>query len=484
MRHRLAHPARIGVMVVLATAAGCGPQPDPGAQERQALTHEMLRRTAVVEVYQACKESVVNIGCTRQDASDPNGKHTEYASGVVLDPAGFVLTNAHLLGHSGGLTVGIHGGREYPARIIAVDEQRDLAVLKIEAECPLKPIILGRSQGLMVGERVVTMGNPFGMGLTVAEGIVSAIGRSTRSDYTFYPNMIQTDATTNPGSSGGPLLNVSGEMVGLNTTKKLRADNIAFAIPVDRIRETLPDVLAVEDRFGFVLGLEVANLGPAEVTQVRCGSPAETAGVRVGDVVTRLAGEDVPSGLYFHLALVEADGGKPLPLRVLRQGRFHALTVTPTRRPRRPPVTDADLEPGLERLAFEGTREAPPDADALKPVKVDRVETFTLGPYAGQKGVALLFRGYVAVPADGVYAFYIESDVGARLRIGGEEVVSSEGAHPAERRRGFMPLCKGTHPITVEYLETGGEERLEVSWHGPGEVRRPIPPSALFRDAP
>ena len=473
------------VCVVLAAAAalaGCEPTQD--AATRTAPSYEMLRRTAVVEVYQACKESVVNIGCVRQDASDPNVRHTEYASGVVVHAAGFVLTNAHLLRHGGNLAVGFDGGREYGARVVAADEHRDLAILKVEADRRLKPISVGRSQGLMVGERVVTMGNPFGMGMTVAEGIVSAIGRSTKSEYTFYPDMIQTDATTNPGSSGGPLLNVSGEMVGLNTTKKLQADNIAFAIPVDRIREALPEVLAVEDRYGFVLGLEVARLGPAEVTEVRDGSPAEAAGVRPGDVITRLAGEDVRNGLDYYLALVEAKDDGRLVLRVLRDGQFRALTVTPKRTPLRPPEMAADVEPGLERLAFEGTWERLPDFSALEPVATDRVETFDLGPYAGKDRFALVFQGYVEVSADGVYAFYTESDDGSRLLIGNGEVVSNDGTHGVQRRRGFIPLRKGKHPIAVEYFETIGDEMLEVSWHGPGERRCPIPASALFRDAP
>jgi S1-C subfamily serine protease len=444
----------------------------------------MLRRTAVVEVYQACKDSVVNIGCSRQDASDPNVKHTEYASGVVLHPAGFILTNAHLLRHGGNLMVGFDGAREYPARVVAADEQRDLAVLKIGAEQPVRPIRLGRSKGLLVGERVVTMGNPFGMGLTVGEGIVSAVGRSTKSDFTFFPDMIQTDATTNPGSSGGPLLNVSGEMVGLNTTKKLQADNIAFAIPVDRIRESLPEILAVEQRLGFRLGMEVASLGPAEVTAVADGSPAAAAGVRPGDVVTGLAGRDVRHGLDFHLALVDAGGDGPLEIRVLRGGQFRSLSAAPERTPLRPAEVAADVEPGLARLAFEGTWQQLPDFGALEPVLTDRAETFEFGPYAGRDGFGLVFRGYVQVPADGVYAFYIESDDGSRLRIGDRVVVENDGIHEARRRRGFIPLAAGKHPIAVEYFDAGGDERLEVSWERPGQPRRPIPAEALFRDAP
>jgi len=472
------------VSAALAAGAASVPAAEPEDPAAAAVPYDVMRRTAVVEVYQACKDSVVNIGASRPDPGKPKVRQTEYASGVVLHPAGYILTNAHLLRQDGDIMVGFDGDGEFPARLVAADEQRDLAVLKIDAGRPLKPIRLGRSQGLLVGERVVTMGNPFGMGLTVAEGIVSAIGRNTRSEYTFYRDMIQTDATTNPGSSGGPLLNVSGEMVGVNTTKKLGADNIAFAIPVDRVRETLPEVLAVEERFGFVLGLEVATLGPARVTRVAKGSPAAKAGIRVGDVVTRLGDEDIQADLDVHLSLVGVRGGEPLEMRVLRKGRFETFTVTPRAVPLRPAEVAADLEPGLQRLTYRGEWKRLPAFEGLEPTRTEKVRGFDLGPARGQDGVALVFRGYVDVPADGVYAFYLESDDGARLRIGDRVVVPEAPDGEDGRRRGFIPLKAGKHPVAVEYLEIRGKERLEVSWHGPGQRRKPVPAVVLFRDAP
>jgi len=470
--------------LALAALAGADAWAGQDGPDAATVSYDVMRRTAVVEVYQACKESVVNIGASRQDETKPDVRHTEYASGVVLHPAGYVLTNAHLLRAGGKIMVGFDGGGEYGARLVAADERRDLAVLKIEAGRRLKPIRLGRSQGLLVGERVVTMGNPFGMGLTVAEGIVSAMGRNTKSDYTYYTDMIQTDATTNPGSSGGPLLNVSGEMVGVNTTKKLKADNIAFAIPVDRVRETLPDILAVEARYGFVLGMEVATLGPAEVTTVADGSPAAKAGVRTGDVVTRLADENVQTGFDVHLLLVGARGGEPLEVRVLRNGRFKTLTVTPEAVALRPPEVAADLKPGLQRLTYRGKWKQLPAFDPLDPVLTEPVTAFDLGSYRGQDGFGLVFRGYIEVPADGVYAFYLESDDGSRLRIGDRVVVPDDPNQVGARRRGFIPLKAGKHPIAVEYVEVAGDERLEVSWHGPGQRRQAVPPEVLFTDAP
>jgi len=464
-------------------SCGCEPAADGARPAEPSPSYDMLRRTAVVEVYQACKESVVNIGSVRQDPDDPNTTHTEYASGVVLDATGYILTNAHLLRHGGNPAVGFQDDGEYPARVVAVDEQRDLAVLKIAPGRPLKPIRFGRSKGLLVGERVVTMGNPFGMGLTVAEGIVSAMGRSTKSDFTFFPDMIQTDATTNPGSSGGPLLNVSGEMVGLNTTKKTGADNIAFAIPVDRIRDALPEVLAPEARNGFVVGIEVAADGPAHVKAVRDGSPAADVDLRPGDAIVQAGGKDVQKGLGYYLALLGVNGGEPFDLRVLRDGQFRAVTVTPAVTPLRQPDEVAKAEPGLNRAYYEGKWKRLPAFDLETPAKTGRADTFDLGPYQDRDGFGLVFRGYVEAPEDGVYAFYTESDDGSRLRIGDQVVVENDGVHPAERRRGFIPLAKGRHAITVEFFEGAGDAYLEVSWQPPGQPRRPIPADVLLSEA-
>jgi len=480
MTSRFARVVSAALALGLCLAAGC--ETPPHAADDAALNngYEMLRRTAVVEVYQACKDSVVNIGCSRRDEADASVRHTEYGSGVILHPAGFVLTNAHLLRHGGDLAVGFAGSKDYRAHVVAVDETRDLAVLKLDTDRRFDPIRLGCSRGLLVGERVVTMGNPLGMGLTVAEGIVSAIGRSTRSEYTFYPNMIQTDATTNPGSSGGPLLNVSGEMVGINTTKNLKADNIAFAIPVDRIREALPDILAVEQRYGFILGIEVATEGPARVTKVAADSPAEAAGLRAGDVIRRIGTENVASGLGFHFALVGAEGGTALPIQVLRDGEFVSLTVTPRRVEPRPAVKVADVASGLTRAHYRGQWQSLPDFDRLKPDKTDTSATFDLGTCAGQDGFALRFTGYIDVPADGVYGFYTASDDGSRLHVAGQLVVDNDGLHGKQEARGFISLAKGMHAIICTFFELGGDEVLTVSWEGPDLLKTPIPASVLF----
>jgi S1-C subfamily serine protease len=465
------------VVLLVALAAGCAAGNDPAARRARL---EAIRHTAAVEVYQDGKGSVVNIGVHRPDPSKQGVMIIEYGSGVVLHEAGYILTNSHALRHGGMCGVGFHQGKEFPARIVAVDEQRDLAVLKIEPDRPLRPVPLGHSRDLLVGEQIITMGNPFGMGLTVTYGIVSALNRSTKSDYTFFPNMIQTSASINPGSSGGPLLNVFGELVGINATARLGANDIGFAIPVDRIREAMPEVLDPEGRFGYRLGLRVETDGPARVAAVEKGSPADAAGVRAGDVVIRAAKTTVLSGVDFYLALLDCRGGQRLPLSLLRQGKVIEVTATPAQVEPRPPDGAVSPAPGLVCDYFEGQWEALPDFASLKAAASGRADTFDLGKYKGRDFFGLRFTGYVDVPADGIWAFYLASDDGSRLYVGDRLVVDNDGLHAMTEKRGFIPLKAGKHAITVLCFERTGEEGLRVSWEGPKVKKQPIPATALF----
>ena len=498
-------------------AAGCGGPStanDPSAR-RAAL--ESLRHSAAAEVYRVCKNSVVNIGAARTeevkppDAKPPDTKPPEakpgdvkppepkpdakpasapaaaprvvheFASGFVFDEAGYILTNAHVLRHGGDVRVGFQGGKDYPARVVAFDESKDLAVFKIDPEGPLTTVTFGHSSELEVGEPVVAMGNPFGMGLSVSCGIVSAVGRSTKSDYTFFPDMVQTDAATNPGNSGGPLLNVFGEVVGINSTTKLGANSIGFAIPIDRIREALPGVLDPEGRQAMRIGMRVAVDGVPRVAEVAKGSPAEAAGVRAGDLVLEAGKKSVSGGIGFYLALLDAKADQPLALRLLRDGKPFDLTVKPARvEPRAPDKTEG-AAPGLVCEYFEGDWDKLPDFAGLKAASSAKADTIDLGPHKAKSHYALRFTGYVDVPAEGNWEFFVSSDDGSRLVIGDRVVADNDGVHMTAETRGFIPLKAGRHAITVTYFQKTGESHLAVSWEGPGIAKKtPIPASALW----
>jgi S1-C subfamily serine protease len=203
------------VVAGAALAAGC----DGPAQRAAPGAGAPL---SVADVYRQCAPCVVTLGFARKDPADPKTTHTERGTGVIVHEDGYILTNAHILRRGGKGAAGVRG-HDYDCRIVAVDEMRDLAILKVEAGQLLTPIPFGRSSTLLVGEPIVTIGNPFGVGLSVTTGVVAALNRDTKSDYTFFPNMIQTNTAINPGCSGGPLLNARGEMIGINTTTKAGA---------------------------------------------------------------------------------------------------------------------------------------------------------------------------------------------------------------------------------------------------------------------
>lgn len=480
-------PRRMRILTALALllAMGCH-RPAPPTDRTT------LRRTPLVEVFEACKESVVKFTATRVEVkkpTQPKGKttrvtHTQWGSGCVLHEAGYILTNAHMLKFDGTRKATTFDGKSYPVRVIAADEAHDLALVKIDAGRPLKPLRLGRSADLMVGEPAITIGNPFGIKFWMASGIISGLGRSTNTEHAHLTDMIVTDASINPGTSGGPLLNVLGEWVGLCTSAKRDAENIGYAIPIDKVRALLPDMVAPEGRYGFVLGMKVATNGPPTVTQVVNDSPAEAAGIRVGDVITRIGKSPLRVGIHFTLALIGRQGGEKLPIKLLRDGKPVDTTVTLGTVAERPSDKVGRLVQGLDYKLYRGRWTRLPDFQKLKPSATGTLPSFGLGPAKGKESHGLAIAGYVDIPADGNYAFYTRSDDGSRLWIGDRLVVDNDGLHTAVQKRGFIALKAGKHPIRVAFFDHGGEEALEVHYEGPGIKKQPIPPKAIFRPAP
>jgi serine protease Do len=291
------------------------------------------RRTPVVEAYERARDSVVNISATAKVEVPRWGANIfgdlflvpsersqrSVGSGFVLHEDGYIVTNAHVVSAGAQLGVTLADASEYEARVIGLDTARDLAVIKIDPRSPLTPIALGRSDDLMIGEQTVAVGNPVGLHNTVTAGVISALHRELDVDgRSAYRDVIQTDASINPGNSGGPLLNSLGELIGVNTAIRTDAQNIGFAIPVDQLREILPDILDGEKLNKVMIGMRVSAMDAPLVTQVREGSPADHAGVRVGDVVQSIDGKHLQRGIDFYVQMLGRRAGDEIDLTLSR----------------------------------------------------------------------------------------------------------------------------------------------------------------------
>jgi serine protease Do len=233
-------------------------------------------------------------------------KQQALGSGFLVDAQGHVVTNAHVIDGADMVKVKLADDREFRAKVVGKDTRLDVAVLQLlDAPKDLPAAALGQSEPTRVGEYVVAIGNPFGLGHTVTMGIVSAKGRTIGAGPE--DDFIQTDASINPGNSGGPLFNLRGQVVGINTAINPNGKGIGFAIPIDAVKQILPQLIATghvqRGRLGVVVqpmdgdlaqavGLDRAK--GALVEDVESGSPAEQAGIKPGDVIVSIDGQDVP----------------------------------------------------------------------------------------------------------------------------------------------------------------------------------------------
>ena len=262
-------------------------------------------------------------------------------SGFIIEPDGIILTNNHVVANAEKIIVKLQDEREFEGRVVGNDAKTDIAVIKINANnLPIVP--LGDSDRLQVGEWVVALGSPFGLTNTVTAGIVSAKGRWIGAGP--YDNFIQTDASINPGNSGGPLVNLHGEVVGMNTAIFSRAGaniGIGFAIPISLVKELLPELKSKGKVTRGWLGVSVQQLTPdlatslgmdkstgALVSTVVEDSPADKAGIKVGDVIIEYDGKPIQQSSQLPILVARTDVGKSVPLKVFRAKEEMRLSVT------------------------------------------------------------------------------------------------------------------------------------------------------------
>ena len=284
----------------------------------------------------------------QQQPREREFKQRSLGSGFIVNEDGFVLTNNHVVAGADEIKVKLMGDEtEYPAKVVGTDEQTDIALIKIENKKKLPILPLGDSEKLEVGEWVLAIGNPAGLGHTVTKGIVSSKGRSLEEIGLRHPyyNFIQTDAAINPGNSGGPLINTQGEVVGINTAILRNYQGIGFAIPINIAKDLLPQLKEGKVIRGW-LGVGIQEITeemkkkfkiPADqngvlVTQVFEGDPAHKAGIAAWDIIVEIDGKPVKNSKDLIQIIGSYEPGRQVNLKILRNGDFKTVTVSVTER--------------------------------------------------------------------------------------------------------------------------------------------------------
>jgi serine protease Do len=372
----------------------------------------------------------------------PRGGGQSAGSGVIIDKSGLVLTNNHVVEGGGKIVVRLTDGREFEASEIKTDPSTDLAIVRIKATGDLPVAALGDSDAVQVGDWVLALGQPFGLANTVTAGIISAKGRGI--GITEHEEFLQTDAAINPGNSGGPLVNLRGEVIGINTAISSTSggyQGIGFAVPVN-VAKWVSRQLSEEGlvhRAYLGIGIQpvtseiAAQLGMSKprgamVTEVRPNSPAEAAGVQVGDVVIDYAGAEVREPRELSAVVARTKIGSQQAMRVMRNGKEITLTVNVKEMPQ-----------DFKRSRIANGRTEAPEGTAITDLGIE------VAPLTPEKAEQLGIKGNAGLLITGVANESLADNAGLGAgmvieKVGSDNVTSLEEIQAALKKN---PLNKG-----------------------------------------
>jgi len=434
------------------------------------LPESSARNSATVRLVEKVEKSVVALF-----VSDDAGRIRGSGSGVIIHPDGFVLTNDHVLRTNQGYA--LIGQRVTRYTVIGRLPEKDLGVVRLRgltSKLPAAP--LGHSHDARNGESILAFGNPGGRGTIVTSGIISS-----RKMFLSFPNAlaqanfstdwrddyIQFDAAINMGNSGGPLVNMDGEVIGIVAKTISKEQNVSFAIPVDRVRDLIDRIVEPELIAGRSVGLDLnPRTNFALVTNVHKGSAAQTAGVQAGDIIESMNNTLLRHAVDWNLMLHQAlPKGQPIELVVRRGETTLPIKVTPERLPPYSPVEVQNAEPGLAFHLYEGKYNLLPEFDELTPAETGTVDSVQLSMAGDREDhYALRFQGYVKLPESGLYRITVRSDDGSRVALHDQVVIHHDGPHPPMDASRRVRIRRGMHPIRVDYFESTGAQSLELKF--------------------
>jgi serine protease Do len=340
------------------------------------------RKTAEVLAVEKARGAVVNILSERTAqvpsheelyAVTPSHRGNGMGTGVILDPRGYIVTNHHVVEDVNVIRVRLNDKSSHLARVMARDRENDLALLKIETTQKLPVIQIGTSSDIMVGERVIAIGNAYGYEHTVSIGVVSAINRDVSLNREIsYKSLIQTDACINPGNSGGPLLNIHGDLIGLNVAIRAGAQGIGFAIPADQVVSVTTGMLAKLRRADVGVGMVCRHilinepgsdrmLRQLQLEKVEPTGPAAKAGLQAGDLILQVGNTPVTSTLDLERAILEARPNETFPVRLRRGARDEAADLVLA------PVPSRTTDLAMQKLGIQIATIAPETVTRAQP---------------------------------------------------------------------------------------------------------------------
>jgi serine protease Do len=348
---------------------GAAVTPGPGLPDLAALVKKAMPAVVSIEVEQRPEEPTGDDPLEDMFERFYGGEPAEgLGAGFVIHASGLVLTNAHVVEKATRIRVIVADGEtelELPAKVLGSDPETDIALLRVEADRPLPVLPLGNSDGLQVADWVVAIGNPFGLQQSVTFGIISQKGRTDVAPQgrDGYFDFIQTDAPMNPGSSGGPLLNLNGEVVAVNNAINASGQGIGFAVPINMAKAVVPQLaregkvtrswigISVQDLTGEAAKrIGISRRGGVVVSQVVPKGPAARAGLEVGDVIVRFGDRPIDAAQRLRWDVACAKAGAAVPIHVLRKGKLVRLRVTPAQQPAQ---EHASLESAPQRHLVE-----------------------------------------------------------------------------------------------------------------------------------
>jgi serine protease Do len=354
------------IVSVTLTACAKPEEKNPEVENKDLEVHKDISLPSFADLVERLKPSVVNISTTSVvrirgffPFESPFGEHDPFeeffrrffgevpqreyrqrglGSGFIISKDGYIVTNNHVVERAKEIQVILEDGQSYDAKVVGKDPKTDLALLKINPKKDLKAVTFGDSDSLRIGDWVIAIGNPFGLGHTVTAGIVSAKGRSLGLGQ--YDDFIQTDAPINPGNSGGPLFNLKGEVVGVNTAIVAGGQGIGFAIPSNMAKYVIEQLKTKGRVIRGWLGVLVQQVTPeiaeslglkepqgALVSDVTPGSPAEKAGIKRGDVIVEFDGHKIKEMPDLPKLVAITPPGKEVEIKIIRQGQQKELKL-------------------------------------------------------------------------------------------------------------------------------------------------------------